>query len=398
MSSISSDESSGNYSEEERSLFLGDLSCFCQEQDVYQFFQGCGEIESIRLMRSKTTNKCLGYGFITFLDINVLPIAMRLYGSVLLGRRVKIGLANPRKTSPVSAKIAALMKEIDRSRLKTKDSNSTTAQVHFSYLTQQTRLLITEETIRNIFSQFGEVDDVTIKKSCLDAHSQHGYGFVHFYLNDAGVEAAIRATSAIRQIVLDGVLYDSCLTRSLEAVLQPSPPSARPEKARRNSPPQFSSYERNLPPRAPASASFTPQFNPHAEKAQFSTYFQSASPPAPVRESYDYARPAQVMQAQNYQQYQQQPVARASPSSISEDFSFFSGSSVVSKSSSFDGGNNNHLLESSFDGLRYNVNQQPQQQQQSWNMPSNKQQQQFLPFQFSNFEESSSSVLHPFTH
>ncbi len=53
----------------------------------------------------------------------------------------RIGLANPRKTSPVSAKIAALMKEIDRSRLKTKDSNSTTAQVHFSYLTQQVSLM-----------------------------------------------------------------------------------------------------------------------------------------------------------------------------------------------------------------------------------------------------------------
>lgn len=86
---MSSNPTEEFYSEEERSLFLGDLSCFCQEQDIYQFFHTCGEIESIRLMRSKTTNKCLGYGFITFVDIQVLPIAMQLYGRVLLGRRVK---------------------------------------------------------------------------------------------------------------------------------------------------------------------------------------------------------------------------------------------------------------------------------------------------------------------
>lgn len=79
----------GAYSEEERSLFLGDLSCFCEEVDVYRFFASCGEIEGIRLMRSKNNNKCLGYGFITFYDINVLPIAMQLYGRVFMGRKIK---------------------------------------------------------------------------------------------------------------------------------------------------------------------------------------------------------------------------------------------------------------------------------------------------------------------
>ena len=87
--SFPSTSSPSSYSEEERSLFLGDLSCFCQEQDVFNLFCSFGEIDSIRLMRSKTTQKCLGYGFITFADINVLPRAMKLYGIVFMGRKLK---------------------------------------------------------------------------------------------------------------------------------------------------------------------------------------------------------------------------------------------------------------------------------------------------------------------
>lgn len=82
-------QSRAMYGEEERSLFLGDLSNFCEDRDIFEFFHHCGEIESIRLMRSKATNKCLGYGFITFFDINALPIAMRLYGTVFMGRKIK---------------------------------------------------------------------------------------------------------------------------------------------------------------------------------------------------------------------------------------------------------------------------------------------------------------------
>lgn len=91
MSSFSSNSTmvSQTFSEEERSLFLGDLSCFCQDQDVYQLFSQVGEIDNIRLMRSKETGKCLGYGFVTFVDINILPLAMRFYGKVFMGRKIK---------------------------------------------------------------------------------------------------------------------------------------------------------------------------------------------------------------------------------------------------------------------------------------------------------------------
>jgi hypothetical protein len=71
------------------SLFLGDLSCFCTDDDIFSLFYPYGEIASIRLKRSKTTNKCLGYGFVTFIYAYSALAAMELNGSMFLGRKLR---------------------------------------------------------------------------------------------------------------------------------------------------------------------------------------------------------------------------------------------------------------------------------------------------------------------
>jgi RNA recognition motif-containing protein len=71
-----------------RSLFLGDLSTFCQENDVFAIFQQCGDIEEVRIKRSKEGTG-LGYGFVTYFDMKAAQAAMLLDGTVILGRPVK---------------------------------------------------------------------------------------------------------------------------------------------------------------------------------------------------------------------------------------------------------------------------------------------------------------------
>lgn len=75
--------------------------------------------------------------------------------------------------------------------------------------------------MREIFNQFGEVKDVSLKKTFMNPETgeQNGYGFIHYSLDSDGIDAAIRATSVICQVLIDQVLYDCCLTRSLEASL-----------------------------------------------------------------------------------------------------------------------------------------------------------------------------------
>ena len=72
-----------------RTLFLGDLSWFCQDSDVYHAFSRSGQVEDIRLIRSKE-NQCLGYGFITFKTVQDAFKAMNdMNGQVLVGRKLK---------------------------------------------------------------------------------------------------------------------------------------------------------------------------------------------------------------------------------------------------------------------------------------------------------------------
>jgi nucleolin len=75
-----------------RSLFLGDLSCFCHEIDVADAFRRYGEIENIRLMRGRDA-KCLGYGFIIFVDMDSAVAAQEMDGKLIVGRSVKYVLA-----------------------------------------------------------------------------------------------------------------------------------------------------------------------------------------------------------------------------------------------------------------------------------------------------------------
>lgn len=71
-----------------RSLFLGDLSCFCQEIDLFRVFSQFGEIEEIRIKRNEAGNG-LGYGFVTFLEMKAAERAIGADGLVILGRPVK---------------------------------------------------------------------------------------------------------------------------------------------------------------------------------------------------------------------------------------------------------------------------------------------------------------------
>ncbi len=75
--------------EECRSLFVGDLSCFCTENDLAQLFKSFGVIKEIRLMRHKETNACLGYAFIIFNDQKSVFKAKELDGNLFLGRHIK---------------------------------------------------------------------------------------------------------------------------------------------------------------------------------------------------------------------------------------------------------------------------------------------------------------------
>jgi RNA recognition motif-containing protein len=88
-----------------RTLFLGNLSFQCSEQDIYEVFCCFGEIISIRLMKDLRspptyfqrahqrepvlTQRCLGYGFLTFASYQSILAAKSMNGRMLLDREMR---------------------------------------------------------------------------------------------------------------------------------------------------------------------------------------------------------------------------------------------------------------------------------------------------------------------
>jgi RNA recognition motif-containing protein len=73
-----------------RSLFLGDLSVYCTEKNVRDFFLPFGPIETIKLKRSSNDRNHLSYGFVKYIHTESAEIALdRLQGAVFLGRPLR---------------------------------------------------------------------------------------------------------------------------------------------------------------------------------------------------------------------------------------------------------------------------------------------------------------------
>lgn len=71
-------------------LFIGDLSIFCEEADIQQAFSPFGQITEIKIMRSEETNRNLSYGFIKFATEASSKAAMdALNGTILSGRPMR---------------------------------------------------------------------------------------------------------------------------------------------------------------------------------------------------------------------------------------------------------------------------------------------------------------------
>eukprot|EP01031_Cornospumella_fuschlensis_P026199 gene26199-31638_t len=189
-------------------LFLGDLSTFCSERDIHQVFSPYGEILEIKIMRSEETYRNLSYGFIKFANANSAKKALNgLNGVLFCGRHLRLGWASYK-----NKKEPKILLHHDRIE---------SSSVHVSYISYQLKTIITEESLRVLFSTYGVVLDTSIKKSYIDEsiNRQCGYGFVHFACSQEGIESALASVQGLNDATLDGVCYKCSISHNLEKYL-----------------------------------------------------------------------------------------------------------------------------------------------------------------------------------
>uniref|UniRef100_A0A1B6KSC6 RRM domain-containing protein n=1 Tax=Graphocephala atropunctata TaxID=36148 RepID=A0A1B6KSC6_9HEMI len=73
-----------------KSIFLGNLAFNIQDDDLWQAFEDCGPINSIRVVRDKKTGIGKGFGFINFKSADAVELALQLDGISILSRNVRV--------------------------------------------------------------------------------------------------------------------------------------------------------------------------------------------------------------------------------------------------------------------------------------------------------------------
>lgn len=61
-----------------RSVFLGGLPFETEDEELWEFFKECGEIESVRVVRDSKTNVGKGFGYVQFRDRDSVESALAL--------------------------------------------------------------------------------------------------------------------------------------------------------------------------------------------------------------------------------------------------------------------------------------------------------------------------------
>ena len=74
-------------------LYVGNLSYDANEQDLEDLFKEFGNINSVRLIKDYETGRSKGFAFVEFADDSAAQAALKLDGTELKDRRLKVNVA-----------------------------------------------------------------------------------------------------------------------------------------------------------------------------------------------------------------------------------------------------------------------------------------------------------------
>jgi hypothetical protein len=200
------------------------------------------------------------------------------------------------------------------------DRRKPTAQVHVTFYCPLTVAPITEATLREIFERFGEVLDVTINRADFNQEtgSHSGYGFIHYELSNAGVQAALTAIEQIHERLIGSVALNCTPSHGLETFLKSSKTPVHPSMAKPPSSAPVSPHSVNNNNQPPQMTSSRGSFSPtnSSSSAGSSTFFH------PQHHQQQHQQPQQLLSLQL------NPPPPSAPLPTSHHPSLFSSSSM----------------------------------------------------------------------
>eukprot|EP01038_Epipyxis_sp_PR26KG_P014234 gene14234-19099_t len=252
---------------DDRSLFIGDLSVFCTEDDLKNVFASFGPVEEVKIKRSKTTNISLCYGFITFeYGDSALTALKEMNGALVCGRMLRINWA-------MSSHNNEEMDSHDSKKTKVYDFNHKDTSIVTCIDSKE--FTINEAYLKNTFSLHGNVLHVVIKRYAINSESgeNSGYAFLYFEKSLDGIAAAVKTANTFQDTVVSRIRFKASITKALAVYIQKlnNQLELNDKSAMRN---DYSSL--SISPRAMKQQSSLDQFNqnPHYFHLQASPYVQ----------------------------------------------------------------------------------------------------------------------------
>ncbi|CAL8329392.1 unnamed protein product [Merluccius merluccius] len=101
-----------NSHDHKRSLFVGNLAFELKEASLREHFSACGPVDGVRLVRDKDSGLGKGFGYVLFESADSVQLALKLDGTMLEGRKVRVKRSvkkekEKKKATPTSSGVGA---------------------------------------------------------------------------------------------------------------------------------------------------------------------------------------------------------------------------------------------------------------------------------------------------
>lgn len=152
-------------------LFVGDLSVICDEEQLFDLFHPYGQIESVQLKKSERDPQRahLGFGFVKFVAREAAERALQaLNGQFFLGRAMRVGWAEDYDKRRLHVRTGSGNNFGIQEKPVDQRKHRKTGQIHVMFVSRDLHKRVSELDLGSVFGTFGNLVDIAIKKNAIN--------------------------------------------------------------------------------------------------------------------------------------------------------------------------------------------------------------------------------------
>lgn len=152
-----------------RTVFVQQIAARAEQRHLRAFFEQVGPVIDAQIVKDRVTHRSKGVGYVEFKSEESVPKAIELTGQKLKSVPIIVQLTEAEKNR--ASRAAAASEGGNATNNGAPFHRLFIGNIHFS---------VTEEDLKEIFSPFGAIEQITLQRDDKIATRSKGYGFVQF--------------------------------------------------------------------------------------------------------------------------------------------------------------------------------------------------------------------------